>query len=72
MGSWTRRRPIGRDYAAAKDVEGGKSKKVGRWEGGKVGRWKSKKVGIRNWEVGMRKSEKRQKVRRLEGGKARR
>jgi hypothetical protein len=25
FGSWTRRRPIGRDYAAAKDAEGGTS-----------------------------------------------
>ena len=28
FGSWTRRRPIGRDYAAAKDAEGGKQEKV--------------------------------------------
>jgi hypothetical protein len=27
-GSWTRRRPIGRDYAAAKDAECGKQEKV--------------------------------------------
>ena len=47
FGSGTRRRPIGRDYAAAKDAEcgrkgqmtevGGKRKKVRRWEGGKMG-----------------------------------
>jgi len=40
MGRWdrsrTRRRPIGQDYAAAKDAEVGKKR---RWEGGKVGRW---------------------------------
>ena len=28
FGSWTRRRLIGRDYAAAKDAEGGKQGKV--------------------------------------------
>ena len=32
VGSRTRRRPIGQDYAAAKDAEGGKK------EGGKLGR----------------------------------
>jgi hypothetical protein len=33
-GSGTRRRPIKRDYAAAKDAEGGNGgkQKVGRWE----------------------------------------
>jgi two-component system sensor histidine kinase/response regulator len=42
FGSGTRRRPIGRDYAAAKDVEVGKEKS---------------EVGMRNSEVGMGKWE---------------
>jgi hypothetical protein len=37
VGSWTRRRPIGQDYAAAKDAE--------------VGMWKSE-CGSGNAEVG--------------------
>jgi hypothetical protein len=37
FGIGTRRRPIGRDYAAAKDAECGRieAEKLGRWEGGK-------------------------------------
>jgi hypothetical protein len=34
VGSWTRRRPIGRDFAAAKEAEVGKER---RWEGEQVG-----------------------------------
>jgi hypothetical protein len=38
--SQTRRRPIGRDYAAAKDAEVG----IGKWEGGKKRRWEGEMV----------------------------
>ncbi len=48
VGMRTRRRPIGRDYAAAKDAECGK------------GNAEVREVGSRNAEVGMRKSEMRE------------
>jgi hypothetical protein len=53
--SRTRRRPIGRDYAAAKDAEVG----IWKWEGGKDRRWDGEMVrrrsefGIGNAEVGI-------------------
>jgi hypothetical protein len=46
VGSWTRRRPIGLDYAAAKDAEGGKER---RWR--EVGRRKAEKKKVRSLEV---------------------
>ena len=52
-GRVTRRRPIGRDYAAAKDAECGKE---WRWQVGKD--WKSE-VGMRNAESGKWKVERR-------------
>jgi len=43
FGSRTRRRPIGRDYAAANDAEVGREKEEQRVSKSEVGMWKSEK-----------------------------
>ena len=55
FGSRTRRRPIGRDYAAVKDAEGG-IKEFGS-RNAAFDKLRRVKGGILKWEGGMRKGE---------------